>query len=341
MTETDMKWALVAGLVVVLATGCGKKEEAATTETVTPAEPPPLARVGDRVITEDDFNREVERRIASGRPVQDTTDLLDEMIERATLLHQAGEAGAENDPEIQRALENQLLSHWLEQTLQQEKNAVSVTDEELRAAYEADLAAYTRPAMMRVALLYRQAPPTLREEERAAIREELVAAREEFLRDPAAATQNGRISGFGALAAQASEDAVSRYRGGDIGWHQTGRDAYRWPVDIMETAFALPPGQPSDVMAADDGFFVVMKSGEQAELVTPFEEAKVLMRRRMIREKQQEVEASFRERIKQGVAIEVNEARARELALPATPAPVPPEFSRSRSTLPEPEISQP
>ncbi len=341
MMETGMRLAMMAGLVVALAAGCGKKEEAASSDAVAPVEPSPLARVGDRVISEEDFNREVERRLATGRPARDPAEVLDDMIERETLLLQAEQAGVEDDPEVKRAVENQLLSSWLEQTLQREKNAVSVSDEELRAAYEADFDTYRRPAMIRVAMMFRQAPSTMREEARAAIRDELAAARAEFLQDPAAATQNGRISGFGSVAAQASEDAVSRYRGGDIGWHQADREAYRWPVDIMQTAFALPAGQPSDVIATDDGFYVVMKSGEQAEQVTPFEEAKVLMRRRMIREKQEAVEAAFHARIKQGVDVEINDARARELALPAAPVPEPPVLSRSRAPLPEPETLQP
>ncbi len=342
MTETHLKWFMTAGVVLTLAAGCGKRDSAAIPDEPAPVEPPPLVRVGDRVISEDDFNREVQRRIATGRPVQDTESVLEEMIERETFLHKAALEGVEDDPEVRRSLENQLLSHWLEETLQREKNAVSVSDDELRAAYEANLQAHTRPAMIRVAMLYRAVTPGMSDEEKNRLRDELESARREFLQDPAAATQNGRISGFGSIAASATEDTVSRYRGGDLGWHEAGRDQYRWPLDVMEAAFALPVGQPGEVMELEDGLYVMMKSAEQEARVTPFEEAKVLMRRGMIREKQQAIEASFRARIKEDVTIEVNQEQASRLALPpAPPAPVPPSLSRATSTPPGPELLQP
>ena len=307
---------LAVGLTLLGTTGCGKKEGASE-----PAGPPPLARVGDGVITEKDFEFEVRRRAETGRPATDKSELLQEMIEREVMLQKAKSDEAMKDPDIRRSLENQLLTHWLDGTLQQAKNQVTVTDDELRAAYEADLASHTRPATIRVAMLYRKVNASDAPEERENVRAALLAARDAYLRDPAAATQGGRISGFGTLAADASEDTVSRYRGGDIGWYQPGQKNYRWPKPVMEAAFALNKGETSDVIEFEDGLYVVMKSDDRPSFVTPFEEAKVTMRRRMIRDKQAAVESQFRSDLMSGVRIEINNEILGRMELPRGAAP--------------------
>jgi len=307
---------LAAGLILLGAAGCGKKDRVSE-----PAAPPPLARVGDAVITEADFEVEARRRAEADRPATDTSELLQEMIEREVMLQKARSDDAMRTPEVQRALDNQLLTHWLDGSLQQAKDQVTVTDDELRAAYEADPASHTRPAMIRVAMLYRKVGVSAAPEDRDNVRAALRAARDTYLRDPAAATQGGRISGFGTVAAEASEDAVSRYRGGDIGWHEPTGERFRWPKAVMEAAFALKKGETSDLIEIEDGLYVVMKSDERPSSVTPFEEAKVTMRRRMIRDKQAAVEAEFRSNLLSSVRIEINHDVLGRMELPRPAAP--------------------
>ena len=311
-------WCSVIAVALSLlgAAGCGKRDQVSE-----PAAPPPLARVGDGVITETDFELEARRRAEAGRPATGKSDLLQEMIEREIMLQKARADETMKAPEVQRSLDNQLLTHWLDGTLQEARNQVTVSDDELRAAYEADLASHTRPAMIRVAMLYRKAPASAAVEESQALRAALLAARDAYRRDPAVATQGGRISGFGAVAAEASEDAVSRYRGGDIGWYVPGEGKYRWPKPVMEAAFALNKGETSDVIEHEDGLYVVMKSDERPSSVTPFDEAKVTMRRRMIRDKQAAVEAQFRSNLMSSVRVEINHEVLGRMELPRPAAP--------------------
>ena len=309
--------ALACGVTMLFFAGCGKKEAIPA-----PSGPPPLAKVGDTEISEQDFAAEVNRRAEAGRPVGEKSAVLQEMIEREVMLQKAQTDESMKNPEVQRSVENQLLAQWLEGSLQKAKNEVTVSDDELRQAYEADIAAHTRPAMVRIAMLYRKASGN--DAEREIIRASLLSVREAFLRDPAAANQGGRITGFGALAADASEDAVSRYRGGDIGWHQPGQEKYRHPVEVMNAAFALNIGAVSDLITLGDDWYIVMKSDERPSVTIPFEEAKITMRRRMIREKQQAVEVQFKSNLMSGVSVEINQEILGRLALPAETAPVAP-----------------
>ncbi len=284
----------------------------------------PLAEVNGEAITQADFEFEVQRRLASSRPVGTPDAILQELVERRIMLQQAEQSAIMGDPVVRRELENQKLARWLDSTLQARKDAVTVSDAELRQAYEDNPAAHTQSGRVRLAILYRRLGRQDGEERREALRTELQAARERYLADPDEVTQGGRISGFGKVAAESSEDTVSRYRGGDLGWVEPGRQDYHWPDAVIQAGVALPAGQPSDVLAAGDGLYIVMKTGEREARITPFEEAVVSLRRRLLRERQDAVEKSFKESLLAGSEVRIDPAQATRLRLPETATPQPP-----------------
>lgn len=307
---------LVAG--VILAGGCScRKEAVETVET-------PLAQVNGEAITQADFDFEVQRRLASGRPTGTPDEVLQGLVERRIMLQQAEQSALMADPVVRRELENQTLVRWLDRTLQARKDAVSVSDEDLRQAYEQNRDTFTQPGRVRLAILYRRLGRRDDDTRQAELQAELEAARARYLADPDGVTQNGRISGFGTVAATASEDAVSRYRGGDLGWLETGRQDYRWPDAVIAAGFALPPGQPSEVLAAGDGLYIVMKTGEREARITPFDEAVVSLRRRLLRERQDAVEKSFKQKLLAGADVRIDRAQAARLELPESVPQEPP-----------------
>ena len=316
---------LASGLMTA---GCSRQAEPVVAVDV------PLAEVNGEAITQADFAFEVQRRLETGRPLGEPDAILRELAERRIMLQKAEESGMMADPLVQRELENQKLARWLERTLQARKDAVTVSDGDLRQAYEADLAAHTRSARVRLAILYRRLGRHDSEERRATLRAELEAARERYLADPDGVTQKGRIPGFGTVAADASEDTVSRYRGGDLGWLERGRTGYRWPDAVTATGFALPPGQPSDVLATGDGFYVVMKTGEREPRVTPFEEAAVSLRRQLLRERQEAVEQAFKRNLLASAEVRIDAVQAARLELPALKSMQPPTLTPQGAPAP-------
>ncbi len=292
----------------------------------------PLATVGGKAITEADFQFEVQRRLQSGRPVEDAGSMLQSLIEREVMLQRAQASEHLADPDVQREIENQVLVKWLDQVLHSEKDRVTVSDDELRDGYEAHRDEFTRPALVRLAILYRKPMAGDTEETPVALRRELDTARALFLQSPEVATQGGRLSGFGTLAADHSEHTVSRYRGGDLGWLDPARQDHRLPAVVLDTGLSLPVGAVSDVLATDGGLYVVMKTGQREPQVTPFEEAAASLRRRIIREKQQVVEQHFRQTLLQGADIVINADKAAALVVPTFTAvvsePPPPSATR-------------
>jgi len=94
-------------------------------------------------------------------------------------------------------------------------------------------------------------------------------------------------------------------------------------VEVMEAGFALPTGGVSEVLQTGQGLYVVMKQDARAGRVTPFEEAAPGLRRRLLRAKQEAVEAAFRSNLLARAGVVVNRERAARLRAPAAIAPAP------------------
>lgn len=322
-------WRLAALFLLLGATSCGRKTAEPTAENADW-----IARVNGEPITEQEVQFEIQRRTEARRPVGDAQSILEELIQRKAMLSEARRSGLLQDPAVQRELENRELGQWIDRTLQVERDGVSVSNEEMRAYYDANRESFTRPAMARLAILYRRAPRSDSTNEAVEVRGELEKGRAAYLADPSAATQQGRISGFGALAAGYSEDAISRYRGGDIGWINVGEES-RLPAAVVETGLALDVGGVSDVVAAGGGFYVVMKTDQRAAQVTPYKDVAPTLRRKLIRQKQESIQSNFVNNLLAGAQIEINEQKAAEIHVPPAPTVSPLElrpFSDLKST---------
>ncbi len=306
-------------LVASLSSGCGKKEKAGPE-----AAPAPLASVNGVAITPDDVAFEIQRRRETGRPIGDAREVLDFLIERQVMLQAARSSGLLEEPAIKRTLENRELGQWLDRSLQIERDAVRVSDEELAVFYEANPNLHTRPAMSRLAVLQRTVGRSENAEIQASIRDELSAARDAFLADITGATRDGQLAGFGVIAASSSEDTVTRYRGGDLGWMPDQDLVHRIPAAVAERAASMGTGDVSEVIETENGMYVVLVIDRQPAARTPLTEVAPGLRRKLIREKQRNVERSFKSNLLAAASIIVDEQQAAAITIPTPPTPVAP-----------------
>lgn len=83
---------------------------------------------------------------------------------------------------------------------------------------------------------------------------------------------------FDALAKELSEDRRSKINGGDLGWFGRGR----MTPEFEEVAFALEPGEISELVKSRFGWHVIKKEGARTEI--PFEEVQKRITRKIERE---------------------------------------------------------
>jgi parvulin-like peptidyl-prolyl isomerase len=269
---------IVLALLLAFGFGCAKK---AVNENV-------LARVGSREITVQDFEREAQWWQSSRRPMLERDALLEQMIRRELRLQKAKATGLENDPEVKRKIELILAARVEELELHPTLDHVKAAPEEVQAAYEKDIARYSKPAKMRLALICLKTDPKMNPDQLAEVEKRAGEARLAALALP----QGSR--GLAGAAAQFSDDQASRYRGGDVGWFDAGRTDYRWPTEVVEAGLSLTRiGEISPVIRAKDGFYIVTRIDLRESVVTPLDQVRAPIERKVLASKRQQAEELF------------------------------------------------
>src|SRR5438876_1008018 len=240
------------------------------------ANPNVLVKVGSHEITIQDFDREVQWYVKSRRPLPDKETVLEQMISRELRLQKAKASGLENDPDVRRRYEAMLAGRVEDLELKPQLEQLTVSPEEISAAYQKEIAHYSRPAKIRLALICIKT-------DRKATAEKILDAETRIAeaRKAASALPIG-TKGLGGAAADYSEDQASRYRGGDVGWFDQGRTEYRWPASVVVAGLALSKnGDISEVIRPTDGFYVVSRLDSREPVVTPFEQVQSSIQRRL------------------------------------------------------------
>jgi peptidyl-prolyl cis-trans isomerase C len=278
--ENRFRLLAALGAVVMLACspGCAKK----------PVETGVLVRVGTHAITVEDFQKEVQWRIQNQRPLPEKNALLEELVSRELHLQKARAAGLEKDPDVRHAYESMLAAKLDERELTPRLDAAKVSPEEVRGVFQENIAHYTRPAKVRLALIVLKTDLKMNPEKLAALEARMNEARTQTLSLP----PNSR--GFGRVAVDFSEDQASRYQGGDVGWYDQGQEEYRWPKEVIAAGFTLKAkGDLSEVIKSGDGFYLVSKLDSRDSVVTPLEQVQVSLQRKLLAGKQQQAQEAY------------------------------------------------
>ena len=283
-------------------------------------DPNVLAKVGSVEIRIEDFNREMDLRLKANRTVLSKNELVQEMIQHELLVLKAKQAGLDKDPDFLRAQKNLLASRYKERDLKPQLDFPAIPAAEIEARYQQTIDKYTRPAKARLAIIYAKSDPKMSDEKRAELRQRMNEVRGKARPDS---------RGFGALAIEHSEDQPSRYKGGDIGWLDQGRDGYRWPKDVITAGFSLATnGTVSEVIETPVGLYLVARLDWRDGAVTPLNDVQSTIQRQLAGEKRREIEEAFLRKTREGVPVEI---RPEALALARTPP-----IATAKRTEPEP-----
>jgi hypothetical protein len=304
--------------------GIGLLAAACRKQTPPPANPNVLAKVGTNEILVTDFKAQWARR---GGPKPETVDkqaLLEEMIGSEVLLAKALQDGLDRDPAVQRSYRNLLIGKLKERDLNRQLEQACVSAEEMQHYYEQHRSHYAKPDRVRLAVLFLETATTMRNEEKAELKQRMQEARQKAL---SAAEPAER--GFGSLAIYYSEDQATRYKGGDIGWVEAGRDRGRWSRLVIEAGFALKNvGDVSEVLTDDRGVYLVRLLGRAEASVTPLTEVEAALRHRLLSDKRRQIEKSYLQELRKSFPIETHPERLAGIAPPpsAVKGTQPPSF---------------
>jgi parvulin-like peptidyl-prolyl isomerase len=296
---------LVILVACTIAGGCRKRSARETPQ----PDPQVVAMVGASEITIADYRSEVERRHASAQVAADPDILLQDMIDHQVLVQKARELGLDRDPEIRRTYENLLVGSLRARELEPELDAIDISDADIQHYYDAHRNDFLIPARIRIAVLVRKVNERNRDE----IADQLNSVRREMPSLPADTV------GFGVLAIGNSEDQISRYRGGDIGWLVVGQAHPRLPPDVLSAAAALSkPGDVSEIVDAESALYLIRLIDRKKTDVKPLPDVAQSIRKTLMRQQREAVENEFLQAMRQGVETDVNRQALTRAAAPYT-----------------------
>jgi peptidyl-prolyl cis-trans isomerase C len=238
-----------------------------------------LARIGNRVITVNDFNKilgfyDPEQRKMIEKNPQAKPTLLWQTVQGIVLADLARQKGFDKKPDVKGQLElitNNFLAY---QFLQKEVlNKVTVSDKEAKAYYDKNIELFKTPEQVKARHILIQVPKDASEEDKKKLKEKA----EELLKKVQAGED------FAKLAEANSDDPGTKAKGGELGFFAKGAMV---PA-FEQAAFALKPGQVSGVVESDFGYHIIKVDEKKEAVVEPYDTVKDKVRQQALREKQE------------------------------------------------------
>ncbi len=275
-----------------------------------------VARVNDQVLTLCDFNRRMGHnnpylRARFNAPEQRRA-LLQSWVDAELLAAEAQARGLGDEPEVRRFVALQ-LARRLESVTRAEVPSPAVSDDEVRAYYEAHQSEYVTEAQVRASQIVLGTR----------------AAAEQVLAEVRAHPDDDAL--FRERVRRLSVDLPSRAAEGDLGFFPRAGGG-NVPPEVAAAAFALQSnGQIADAVVASasgglnrgPGFHVIRLTARRDALRRTLEDESRRIRARLVREKREQAEeAAMRalvERLRAASPAQIDEAAL--AAVQVTPAP--------------------
>ncbi|MCE9574754.1 MAG: peptidyl-prolyl cis-trans isomerase [Deltaproteobacteria bacterium] len=310
MTKGRLRIATVAtalGLVATLGglAGCQKKsDDPAPAAPGGGARPAPkqssaeldaeLAKVDDITITVGELqallNRESPYIRARYTSLEQKKDFLDSIIRFEILAKEAVRRHYDTDPEVVRTMKEVMIQKLVKDEFDRRITPDSVSEAEIKAYYDANLADYQKPEEVRVSAIIVKSKG---QAERVA----LEAAGE-------AGTTN---KGFRDLVEKYTQDPDSKLRSGDLRYLSSATTDT--PRPVIDAAFKLvKTGDVSGVVDAGNGTFYVLKqTGRRKAMVKSIDDARAQIRNKLYRDKRVDAQKAFIEQLRGQAKIEIFE----------------------------------
>ena len=268
-----------------------------------------VASVAGQEISEETLRIELRRRFGP-TPVETITheqklEILERLVRQEAIYAQAKASGFDQSTEMRARIKNLINAQFREQRF---TNATPVVSEqEIQAAYEASGDRFVQPTSLRGAMLFIAQPANASAEKKAETRRraELILAE----------ARAGDGLAFARLCIRHSDDQVTRYKGGDLGWFSRGASGVE-PALVEALEKAANVGDFAPIIETSRGYLITRLMEKREATRKPLAEVKELLRHQIARDKAALAEGDFYAAVKRGLDIRIDQARVEQLSLP-------------------------
>ncbi|MEP6652475.1 MAG: peptidyl-prolyl cis-trans isomerase [Myxococcales bacterium] len=238
-------FAVLVATLLVTGAGCRGHDAPPSSSTARSSNPSreAVARVDDAVITAAD----VQERVGAQPPVtraqfaspEKKRELVLGLVNFELLAQEAARRGYDRDPDVVRALKQQMIAKMMQKDFDPKIAAADVPPAAIEAYYNQHAGDFNRPEQVQVSQML--------------IKDRARAARAAA---QARALEKSDLKGFRDLVARYSEDQDSKTSGGEVA--PFDRRATVFPAAVVEAAFALQSeGDISGPVPSDQGFRIL------------------------------------------------------------------------------------
>ncbi|HEX4420441.1 MAG TPA: peptidyl-prolyl cis-trans isomerase [Kofleriaceae bacterium] len=267
----------------------------------------PLAKIDDVTITLGELQERINRQSpyirARYTSLEQKKEFLDSLIRFEVLAKEAARRGLDKDPEVVRTMKQVMIQKLMRDELDLKITADTITDPEMKAYYDANLAEFVKPEEVRISSIIIK--------NRAQADRVALEARGE----------PGKTNkGFRDLVNRYSQDEDSKLRGGDLRYFDAQTKDV--PAPVVKAAFALVnTGDVSGVVDAGNGTWYVLKqTGRRRSMTKGFDDAKPAIRNKLFRDKRVAAQKDFVDNLKSAAKIEINDANLTKVRIDTTAA---------------------
>ena len=307
MAVRRMRSIPVLVLAALAVAGCQQNKESGGAPPATPAAQSAAGDAGGEVVatyqghtlTSGRIAQEFERLPAPSRTYLAAPDRKRQFVENLAvndLLYAEGaQAGYDKDPEIARQVDDLRKRLVVQRVMRKYQTPPTITDEQVKAQYDQNPILYST----------------------AQVHASHILVKDEDTARQLLAEVKAHPEKFADLASEKSTDTISAKKGGDLGTFSPGRMV----PEFDKVAFALHPGEISDVVKTQYGYHIIMVAERKEGEPKPFDQVKEQIRA-SLRNKvvQDQVQGHFDE-LKKSADLKVDE---NALARITPPAPAPP-----------------
>lgn len=258
--------------VIAVVTACGPKQKDEAGPAAAGKGEGVLLKVGSITVDQADLDYQIKENYGGRSDEQTRRKALDELASRAQFAQAAIDEDLLDDPLVRAEIARILANRLKERDLYPELKAAAATpvpEARLRELYAADESRFRSNEKRQVAVLWLKPGGDPKREQQ--YMDKLASAREWFFNNDDLKAHPEQ--GFSTLGVDYSEHQASRYKGGVLGWMESGGGMDAWTKAVAEIAFSLnEPGEVSAVITKPEGVFLVRYMTAKPAFLRPFEE---------------------------------------------------------------------
>jgi len=253
-----------------------------------------IARYSGKTLTTADAQEAMKRLPGPSRAYLSSPDrkrqFIDNLVMNELLFEEGQRQGFTNDPDITRQVDDFRERLVVQRVMRDLRKRPEVSDEDARQRYDANPNLYST-TQIRASHILLKDEATAKE-----VRAQLVA----------------NPDGFAEVAKEKSTDQGSARRGGELGLFGPGRMVPEFEV----AAFALKPGEISEVVKTQYGYHIIEVTERKEGTVRPFEQVKAQIKSQLANQRLQEQLDRYMSELRAKADVQVDEKALEALEPP-------------------------